>query len=316
MRPILVAGATGLLGSEICRLLCGSRHLVRGLVRHESPREEILHDFGVETVPGDLRDLHSLEEACRDVTTVISTASGLSRRLHGDSLKSVDRDGQKALVDAASRGGVRRFIFVSASPNLPRTIPLVRYKRETEALIRGSGMAWIIVQPSVFMETWFTRRAGFDVTSGKAALLGSGEAPVSYVSIRDVARAVVGIVDAEPEITHTYLPLGGPEPLAPLDAVRIFEQESGRRYTVLRAPSSLAKGMSLFLRPFDPSLSSTLGMAAHLAEHGDLVESPEPVWEWIQRPVALRDFARSAVRAALTERVRLLLLRGAGGQRY
>jgi len=182
-------------------------------------------------------------------------------------------------------------------------------------LIRASGMAWIIVQPAVFMETWFTRRAGFDVSSGKAALLGAGEAPVSYVSVRDVAKAVAGVVDAEPEVTHTFLPLGGPEPLAPLDAIRIFEEESGRRYTLLRGPTSLARGMSLLLRPFDPGLSSTLSLAAYLADHGDFVESPEPVWDWIQRPVTFRDFARSAVRAALTERVRLLLLRGMGGSR-
>ena len=316
MRPILVAGATGLLGSEICRLLCGSKHQVRGLVRPGSPREDILHDYGVETVPGDLTDLHSLEAACRDVSTVISTASGIARRLPGDSLQSVDRDGHRALIEAARRGGVTRFIFVSASPNLPRTIPLVRYKRETESLIRKCGMAWIIVQPSVFMETWFTRRAGFDVTSGKAVILGSGEAPVSYASIREVARAMVGVLDAEPEVTRSYLPLGGPDSLAPLDAVRIFEEESGRRYTVLHAPSWLARGMSFLLKPFDPSLSSTLGMAAHLADHGDVVESPEPAWEWIMRPVTLRDFARYAVRAALTERVRLILLRRFAGTRF
>src|SRR6266850_2079788 len=262
MRPILVAGATGLLGSEICRLLCGSKHLVRGLVRPGSPREELLHSFGVETVQGDLRDVRSLEVACRGVTTVISTATGTSRRLPGDSVRSVDRDGQRALVDAARRGGVRRFIFVSASPNLPRTIPLVRYKREIEASVRGSGMAWIIVQPSVLMETWFRRRAGFDVTSGKVALLGSGEAPVSYVSVRDVAKAVVGVVDAEREVTRTYLPLGGLETLTPFDAVRIFEEESGRQYTVLRVPALPAKAMSFPLWPFDPGLSSALGMAA------------------------------------------------------
>src|SRR5258705_71983 len=169
MRPILVAGATGLLGSEICRLLCGSKHLVRGLVRPGSPREELLHSFGVETVQGDLRDVRSLEVACQGVTTVISTATGTSRRLPGDSVRSVDRDGQRALVDAARRGGVRRFIFVSASPNLPRTIPLVRYKREIEASVRGSGMPWSIVQPRGPVWDWiqlpFTLRdfAGYAV---------------------------------------------------------------------------------------------------------------------------------------------------------
>jgi uncharacterized protein YbjT (DUF2867 family) len=160
MRPILVVGATGLLGSEICRQLCGSQRAVRGLVRPGSPREELLRGLGVEVVAGDLTDQRSLEVACRGVMTVISTATGAARRLPGDGLRHVDRDGQRALVDAARRGAVRRFVYVSVSPNLPRAIPLVKFKREVEAAVKGSGLAWVIVQPSAFMESWLTPRAG------------------------------------------------------------------------------------------------------------------------------------------------------------
>ena len=313
MRPILVVGATGLLGSEVCRLLCGSGHMVRGLIRPGSPREEMLHQLGVELVPGDLTDVRSLEAALRGVTTVVSTATGAARRLPGDSLRSVDRVGQRALVDAARRGGVRRFIYASVSPNLPRTTPLVRYKRETEAAVRGSGMAWVVVQPSAFMETWLTRRSGFDVTMGKAAVLGNGEAPVSYVSYRDVAKVVAGVADVDSAVSRATLPLGGPQALAPLDAVQIFERESGRRFHVVHAPASLARGMGFLLRPLDPVLSSNLGMAAHMAEVGDVIEPAREVWGMLPQPVTVREHARSAARAALTERVRVLL-GGAGGR--
>ena len=307
MRPILVVGATGLLGSEICRLLCGSRHTVRGLVRPGSPHEEMLRRIGVELVHGDLNDTRSLEAACRGVTTVVSTATGAARRLPGDSLRHVDRVGQRALVDAARRGGVRRFVYTSVSPNLPRTTPLVRYKREVEAAVKGSGMAWVVVQPSAFMETWLAGRSGFDVAAGKAAVLGSGEAPVSYVSRRDVAKVIAAVADSESGVSRSYLPVGGPDALTPLDAVRTFEEESGRHMTIVRAPSSLARGMSLLLRPFDPVLSSTLGIAAHMAVAGDVVEPSKTVWELNADPVTVRDHARSEARAALTERVRVLL---------
>ena len=307
MSPILVVGATGLLGSEICRLLCGSRHQVRGLVRPGSPNNEMLRRIGVELHPGDLTDPPSLEAACRGVTTVISTATGAARRLRGDTLRRVDLDGQRALVEAARREGVRRFVFTSVSPNLPRTTPLVRYKRETEAAIRASRMNWVVVQPSAFMETWLSRRAGFDVAAGKAAILGSGEAPISYVSRRDVAKVIAAVADPRSEVSRSYLPVGGPDELAPLDAARLFEEESGRRMTVLRAPSSMARGMSYLLQPFDPALSSTLGIAAHMAEVGDVVETTRAAWELNAKAVTVRDYARSAARAALTERVRVLL---------
>src|SRR5258705_2109400 len=143
MRPILVVGATVLIGGERCRHLCGSGHLVRGLVRPGSPREDLLRRLGVELLPGDLRDVHSLEVALRGVTTVVSTATGAARRLPGDTLSTVDRDGQRALVDASRRGGVRRFVFVSVSPSLPRTTPPLRIKREIEAAGGGGGMGGV-----------------------------------------------------------------------------------------------------------------------------------------------------------------------------
>jgi len=315
MRPILVVGATGLLGSEVCRLLRGSRHAVRGIVRPGSRRAEMLRRIGVELIPGDLNDPRSIDVACHGVTTVVSTATGVARRLPGDNLLNVDRIGQRALVDAARRAGARRFVFTSVSPNLPRTTPLVRYKREVETAVRGSGMAWVVVQPSVFMETWLTRRFGFDVRAGKAAILGSGEAPVSYVSHRDVAKVMAAVADPDSDVSRSYLPVGGPDELAPLDVARVFEEESGHRMTVLRAPSSLARGMGVLLRPFDPVLSSTLGIAAHMAEFGDVVEPTKIVWDLHKSTVTVRDHARAAARAALTERVRLLL-GGAGGARF
>lgn len=317
MHPILVVGATGLLGSEICRLLRGSEHHVRGLVRPGSPREDLIRSFGAEIVPGDLRDVRSLERACRGAATVITTATAIRPRLPGDDLKSVDRDGQRALVDAARRSGVRRFLYVSVSPNLPRATPLVRYKREVESAVRGSGMAWVIVQPSAFMEVWFDPRAGFDVTAGKAALVGSGEAPVSYISVRDVAKAVVGAVREDSGVTRAHLPLGGPDAISTLDIVRMFEEETGRRFSVIHAPVPLVRGMGFVTRPFYPALSSVLGMAAHRAVAGDVIEPSEAARSLIPRPWSVRDFARDAARAALTERVRVLLgARAEHGSRF
>jgi uncharacterized protein YbjT (DUF2867 family) len=296
MRSILVVGATGLLGSETCRILCGSGHDVRGLVRPGSPRIELLRGLGVDLVAGDLRDVRSIEAALRGITTVLSTATGAARRLPGDSLRLVDRDGQRALVDAARRGGVRRFVFTSVSPNLPRATPLVRYKRETEAAVRGSGMAWVIVQPSAFLETWLGPGAGFDVASGRALLVGSGEAPVSYVSVRDVARVIAGVVEPESGVSRAHVPVGGPDAVTPLEAVRIFEGEAGRRFSVLRVPVPIARAVGFLWR--DPAFSSALGLSAHRAVAGDVVPASELVGRLVERPVTVRDHARSAARAA------------------
>ena len=95
----------------------------------------MLRRLGVQLVPGDLNDTRSLEAACQGVATVVSTATAVARRLPTDSLRNVDRTGQRALVQAARRTGVNRFVFASVSPNLPRTTAIVDYKREIETVI-------------------------------------------------------------------------------------------------------------------------------------------------------------------------------------
>jgi hypothetical protein len=122
-----------------------------------------------------------------------------------------------------------------------------------------------------------------------------------------VAKVVAAVADPLSGVSRSYLPVGGPDEMTPLDAARMFEEESGRRMTILRAPLSLARGMGLLLRPFDPVLSSTMGIAAHLAEVGDVVESTKVVRDLNKNPMTVRDYARAASREALTERVRVLL---------
>ena len=310
MRPILVVGATGLLGSEICRLLRGSEHPVRGLVRPGSPREELLRRHGVEVIQGDLRDVPSLERACRGASTVVSTATALHPRLPGDSIRSVDRQGQRALVDAARRSGIRRFIFTSVSPNLPRTTPYVRYKREIETAVRGSGMAWVIVQPSPFLETSFRPQAGFHAMAGKAAILGQGDMPVSWISVHDVAKAMAGVASQLADVSRVYLPLGGPEPASTMDMVQAYEHDTGRHFRIFHAPPSLARGMGFLLRPFYPALSSSLGMSAFMAASGDVIERSDVAKSLVPDPVHFRDFVHDEARAAVVERVRVLLRSG------
>ncbi len=104
---VLVVGATGLVGLEICRRLQETDHSVRALVRAtaEAAKRAELDTLGVEMVEGDLKDPASLDRACAGVHAIISTASSTLSRQGGDSIKSVDQDGQLALVDAAVERG-------------------------------------------------------------------------------------------------------------------------------------------------------------------------------------------------------------------
>jgi len=220
----LVVGATGLVGQEICRQLRDAGRSVRALVRQTSDpvKRAGLDKLGVELIEGDLKDPASLARACAGVQSVVSTASSTLSRQAGDSIESVDQEGQLSLVEAARKAGVEHFVFVSFRDNPRIQFPLTIAKRAAERALKGSGMAYTILQASYFMEVWLTPALGFDAANGKVRLYGDGSQPISWISYRDVARAAAAAV-SEPAARNMVVELGGPQALSPREVVRMFE---------------------------------------------------------------------------------------------
>ena len=215
---VLVVGATGLVGSAVCKKLVQRGESVRAFVRTTSSQDKVndLRNAGVELVTGDLKDTASLEAACRGADSIISTASSTLSRQSGDSIASVDADGQLNLVDAAKRAGVDRFVFVSFRRPPGVSFPLSEAKEQVETAIRN--MNFTIVQASWFMEVWLSPAMGFDYPNASARIYGPGTSPVSWVSFLDVADfCALGL--RHPAASRKVVEFGGPEPLSPLQVV-------------------------------------------------------------------------------------------------
>jgi nucleoside-diphosphate-sugar epimerase len=112
---ILVVGATGLLGSEICSRLRRQQVAVRALVRPTANEDRLaaLRRSGAELCVGDLKDPESVRKACEGVEVVISTASSTLSGQDRDSIETVDRLGQLSLIEKAHAAGVKHFTLVS-----------------------------------------------------------------------------------------------------------------------------------------------------------------------------------------------------------
>lgn len=232
----LVVGATGTLGSEICRLLAASGKPVRALVRQSSAPDKVaaLRALGAEIAVGDLKDPASLEAACRGARSVISTASSTLSRREGDSIESVDHRGQLSLVDAAANAGIERFVLVSF-PHIGVDFPLQSAKRDAEERLRQSRMKYTILQPTMFTEVWLSPALGFDAANGTAQIYGTGQNRISWISFRDVASFAVAALD-NPKADNAVIKLGGPEALSPAEVVKLAEQTFGRKMNVQHVP--------------------------------------------------------------------------------
>ena len=233
----LVVGATGVLGGEICSLLAQAGKPVRGLVRASSSPERVdaLRKAGVELATGDLTDRSSLDAACRGVRTVYSTATAIQSRQEGDTLDRVDREGQANLVDAARQAGVRRFVFISFRGTPGLDYPLQAAKRATTERLKKSGIPWTVIEASMFMEVWLGPHLGFDAGNARARIFGAGEKKISWVSYRDVAALAIAAAESAAG-ENQVLEIGGPEALSPLEVVRIFEEQGGKKFEVEHVP--------------------------------------------------------------------------------
>jgi uncharacterized protein YbjT (DUF2867 family) len=252
---VLVVGATGVLGMEVCRQLVAAGKQTKGLVRTSSRKEKIngLHELGVDNVTGDMKDLQSLYQAFQNVDAIISTATSTISHQEGDSIETVDLAGQLNVADAASAAGVRHVVFISFHPLTPE-FPLQSAKRAVEDKLKSKSFTYTILQPTYFMEIWLGPVLGFDCAHAKAVIYGKGKNKISWISIKDVAAFAVASID-NPAAQNAVIQLGGPDDLSVLDAVGIFEQESGQTFELqdipdealraqIAAPDSLGKTFS------------------------------------------------------------------------
>ncbi len=287
---ILVVGATGDLGGMIARTLLDRGHRVRILVRSGSPHEGLL-SAGAEQVPGDLKDRGSLAAACSGVDAVVTTANSMGRG-GADTIESVDRAGNRDLVDAAAAAGVERFVFVSAfgaGPDHP--LPFLQAKGETEQRIRDSGMAWTVLQPNGFMDKLVGPVVGGPVVSGRpVVLVGEGRRRHSLIAMRDVAAYAVAAL-GHPEAAGRTLLLGGPEALSWRDVVAAFERQVGREVPVQTVPM----GEQV---PGLPGVISQL--LAAFETYDSPIDMSEPADTFGVAPTSVEDFARDFLAASRT----------------
>ena len=230
---ILVCGSTGDLGGVITRMLLAQGRSVRVLVRPGSNYLPLV-EAHAEPAFGDLKNRLSLEAACRDIKTVLTTANS-ARRGNDDNPQMVDLEGNRNLIGAARAAGVKHFIFISAlvaDANSP--LPFLAAKGKTEESLQSSGMDYTILAPDYLMDSWIGGVVGQPaLNSQPVPIVGSGERHHSFIAARDVVQFAIAAID-HPAARNQKLLLGGPQGFCYLDAVKTYEAVLGRPVPVLR----------------------------------------------------------------------------------
>ena len=261
---ILVAGATGVLGSEIVRRLAVRGEEVRAMARATSAPEKVerLSAMGAEIVRADVKDMQTLRAACAGVDAVISTITTILTSQPGDSFEATDGGGTKALIDAAKQAGAAKFVFVSFDTTKAPDNPLAKAKREAEKHLKQSGLDYTILHSTFFCESWLGPMLFADPVACTAKVYGKGTEKLRYVAVGDVAEFAVQSL-TNPAAHNATIPIGGPEEISQLEAVRLFEEAYGRKFNVIEVSEAALEAQWISAEnPFDKTFAGLmLGMA-------------------------------------------------------
>ncbi len=292
---ILVIGSTGMVGSEVCRLLVSKNVQVRALVRTTSDNSKRikLNDLGVQLFEGDLRDKSGFPDMLKGITTVITTVSSMpfSYVPGQNDITKVDEEGVINLIDASKKAGVKHFIYTSFSKNLDFDFPIRNAKRKVEKYLQNSGLNFTILRPGCFMEVWLSAAVGFDAMNGKVNIFGSGTNLVAYISLMDVAKFAVECV-SNPNAVNAALELGGPASVSQLGAVKIFEEALYKKIDVQFVP---AEGLQSQLDSAEEPMQKSFTALMLCVANGDFIDMKAVLEKFPVRLKSVKEFAEQMV---------------------
>jgi uncharacterized protein YbjT (DUF2867 family) len=259
---ILVVGATGQLGSAITRKLIASGATVRALARTADSLARFAPQ--AEIAVADMRDLPQLTEACRGVDQIVATANNVMGK-GATSPTRIDLPMYQNLCAAARNTGVRRLTYVSfKGVSQDTVVDYFRVKWYIEDAIRRSGVPFVMLRPTAFMDIWIDQLLAKGIREkGVATIFGDGNRVSNYIAVDDVAEFAVKIL-SRPEIVNDAVDVGGPSDVTLNDLATMLDRRFKTTAKRRHVPVLAMRVLPPIVRPFNEVAARlmTLGLYA------------------------------------------------------
>jgi uncharacterized protein YbjT (DUF2867 family) len=227
-QTVLLAGATGMLGSQIARHLLDQpearlRLLVRGADAGKRAALGPLLARGAESIEGDLADRASLDRATQGVDVIVSAVQGGP---------DVIVDGQLALAEAGRRNGVRRILPSDYALDLFKATPgehmMFDLRRIADEKVAATGIEHVHVLQGAFMAMFGPGMGTFDYDAGTVTFWGDGTQPIEVTSVEDTAQMVARV--ALDRTVQSGKFAFAADRISILGAADVIEAQTGRRF--------------------------------------------------------------------------------------
>ena len=206
MKKILLAGATGYLGSYIARELRKRDYHVRVIVRNlEKLNQKKIE--ATEILEAEITQPGSIRGCCDKIDVVISTV-GITRQKDRLTYMDVDYQANMNLLHQAKQSGVKKFIYVSVlNGEKLKHLKICEAKERFVEELEKSGTDYCIIRPNGFFSDMveFYNMA----KKGRIYLFGNGELKANPIHGKDLAVVCVDAI----EKSDQEIVVGGPQTL-------------------------------------------------------------------------------------------------------
>jgi NAD(P)H dehydrogenase (quinone) len=210
---ILVTGAGGKTGKAVIKALVARGATVRAFVRNQQHEGDLKTMSVSETVAGAMDDRQALVRAARGVDAIYH----ICPNVHPHEVAFA-----KALVTAAIRLGVPRFVYHSVLHPQIEAMPHHWAKLQVEEMLFSSGLDITVMQPTAYMQNGLAQWDSMK-REGIYRVPYPVETQLSLVDLNDVAEAAAIVLTNAGHSNATYELVGTP-PLSQIEIAEAFGQ--------------------------------------------------------------------------------------------
>jgi uncharacterized protein YbjT (DUF2867 family) len=231
-KPVLVAGATGYIGSRLIPILLENGYSVRALARN--PSKIISRPWGkhinLEIVSADLLDLNTLTRACQGGGAIYYLVHSMDPG--SKDFATADRDAAENMIIAAEKSGLERIIYLGGlgeesnelSEHLRSRSEVARILSRGEVPVTVFRAAMIIGAGSASFEIlrYLVDRLPVMITPRWV------DTPSQPIGVRNVLHYLTACLENEATIGETF-DIGQEEVISYQQLMRIYAEEAGLR---------------------------------------------------------------------------------------
>lgn len=242
---VLLAGATGYLGSHILEVLDQQKIYTRVISRNIS-KFQSFQKTHLDVRKVEITKPETMCGICENIDTVISTV-GITRQKDGLTYMDVDYQANLNLLEEAKKSGVRRFIYVSAiNGDKYRHLKIFEAKEKFVDALKASGLDYTVVRPNGFFSDMkdFLQMA----KSGRVYLFGNGHQKFNPIHGEDLANFIYQLLPKNIK----EVSIGGPNVLSLNDISKLALSALQKPIKITHLPDCIRKITLWILRSFTP----------------------------------------------------------------